>query len=141
MFGKNMYKEIIFSLFLIILTFNGCQKQLSYEEVLYGRVLPKTEVEKQNECEYIKEEIEKKRLVCQQASIKPCPTHGLCITPIIRHRAKQNIASLENRASIVQCDISSLTVKNMSNENESITEAYKENTQRPSFENVDDCTK
>ncbi|MDO8453226.1 MAG: hypothetical protein Q7S59_01490 [Sulfurimonas sp.] len=144
-FGGCMYKKIIFSLGLLLLVLNGCNAKPTYSEALNSRVIPTTQKQKQQECSYIRQEIARMQSSYQQASMQKCnPQYGICIAPVVMAKANNNIYSLENRASIIECDAAFSTVKIINSQNHSITEcikACKENTKRTSSECFDTCNK
>ena len=140
-----MDKKTIYSFVLILLIFNGCTKQPTYSESLDVRVMPTTKTEQQKECLYLRQEISRMQSLYQQGSVQKCnPAYGLCMGPIIMQKANYNIASLENRASIVSCDSAFSTIKVINNQNSSIKEcieACKLNTNRTPTECFDSCNK
>lgn len=141
----KILKLIITSTFILIIT--GCTKQPTYNEQLNTRPLPTTQQDKQEECNYIRQEIARMQSLYQVASTQRCnPSLGICLGPAMMAKSNRNRASLESRAAQVQCDAAFSTVKIINNgtNNSSIKEcisACKENTDRSSSECFDVCNK
>jgi len=145
-----MYSKIkLFSVlsFLLIL-FTGCAttSQPSYQESLNARPTPQTKQDKQKECSFLRQEIARMQSLQQQGAIqmKICnPQYGLCMGRLIMAKAVRNIASLESRASQIQCGAafsSTVVSSNKSSISECI-EACKKNTNRTSTQCFDRCNK
>lgn len=135
-----------YGLLTVAILFSGCEKEPTYSEQLNARQIPTTQQEKENECNFIRQEISRMQSLQQISANKPCnPQYGLCMGPIIVAKTNSNIASLEARASVIQCNAAFSTVQVISNSsNNSIKEcitACKENTNRSSTECFDACNK
>jgi hypothetical protein len=141
-----LMRLFFYGLLGITIFFSGCDKQPTYAEQLKARQMPQTQQDKQNECSFIRQQIAQMQSGIQLASAQKCnPQYGLCMGPVVIARNNANIASLESRASEVQCDAAFSTVKVINNNsNNSIKEciaACKENTNRSSTECFDSCNK
>lgn len=128
-----------------IIIFAGCVQEPTYSETINSRSMPTTEQQKQEECAFIRQEIARMQSLKLRAATQPCnPQYGLCIGPIMIAKANSGIATLESRASQVQCDAAFSTVKILNAPSNSIKEciaACKENTTRTSTECFDTCNK
>lgn len=142
-----MNKILHFTLtFLLIFIATGCTKEPTYTEQLNIRPLPKSKQDIQQECSYIRQEIARMQSLYQRASTQQCnPRLGLCLGPMFMAKSNKNIASLESRASQVQCDAAFSTVKIINNQGtnsiEECISACKDNTNRSSSECFDVCNK
>ncbi len=123
----------------IVFLLSGCAtSQQSYQDNLNARPVPQTNQDKQKECSFIRQEIVRMELLYQDSTTKKSMGRYYMMV------ASQNIASLESRASQIQCGaaFSSTVVSNGdgSSINECI-EACKKNTNRSSTQCFDRCNK
>ena len=132
-------------LLIILLSLSACESTPTYQEQLNMRSLPQNMEQTKAECGWIRGEISRQNsLINQYSGVPTSNQYGINLGAIYAQQAPKNIASLETRASNINCRSAfssqpATTIK--SNSIQQCITACKENTSRTAEMCFDSCNK